>query len=88
MCVLQEQHEASRLRCTLSTPRGEHLPPGLYNLMPAGSNSETPSQDRRCWMHDILPYIDQEPLFSAFDGYMAGGGSALGFPQLTPSYPH
>ena len=43
------------------------------------SRHPTPSQDRRCWMHDILPYIDQQALFAQFDAWMAAGNSALYF---------
>ena len=53
-----------------------HLPPGAYQWLP-GITLYPPAQDRRCWMHDILPYIDQGPLFDDFDAYMSAGGWAL-----------
>jgi prepilin-type N-terminal cleavage/methylation domain-containing protein/prepilin-type processing-associated H-X9-DG protein len=37
------------------------------------------TQDRRCWMQDILPYIEQDAFFRAFDTFMQTGGSALSY---------
>jgi prepilin-type N-terminal cleavage/methylation domain-containing protein/prepilin-type processing-associated H-X9-DG protein len=44
-------------------------------------------QNRRCWMQDTLPYLEQDALFRSFDAYMAAGGSALGFPDLATLIP-
>jgi len=39
------------------------------------------TQDRRCWMHDIWPYQEQDALYQAFEEHMSTGASALGFQQ-------
>ena len=44
-------------------------------------------QNRRSWMQDTLPFLEQDSLFRSFDEYMAGGGSALGFPDLATLIP-
>lgn len=36
-------------------------------------------QDRRCWAHDIWPYIEQQALYDQFVEHMNTGRSALGF---------
>ncbi len=69
-----------------------HLPHGTYNYIdsthytppPYGNMQGTGGgdmQDRRCWMQDILPYIEQGPLYERFDRYMRDHPSALGFPD-------
>jgi hypothetical protein len=40
-----------------------------------------PNNDRRSWMQDMLPYIEEENLYEQFVIYMNAGGSALNFPQ-------
>jgi prepilin-type N-terminal cleavage/methylation domain-containing protein/prepilin-type processing-associated H-X9-DG protein len=60
------------------------------------STTESPStpapyngaQNRRCWFHDMLPYIEQMALYDQFDTFMKTGQSALAFPgmqQVVPS---
>ena len=70
-----------------------HLPPGTYNFLPDGTNSlstsctgsgtvavvPSPNQDRRCWMQDVLPFLDQQALFTQFDAFMEAGNSAVSF---------
>ena len=46
-----------------------HLPPGTYNVIPNGTNAGSPKQQCRCWMHDVLPYIDQASLYAQFDTF-------------------
>ena len=61
-----------------------NFPHGTYNYIDQASSTPAPynnTQDRRCWMHDILPYIEQTNLYDQFDAYMATGtNSALNFP--------
>src|SRR4051812_43127303 len=64
----------------------ETSPHGSYNSLDSPFVPPPPynnPQDRRCWMHDILPFMDQEPLFREFDAYMRTGASALYFPKNT-----
>jgi len=77
-----------------------HFPHGTYNYLDSTFRTPPPygtmshinngdTQDRRCWMHDVWPYIEQKSLYDEFDKYMTGGSStpgsrqpsALGFPQ-------
>ncbi|MCA9246354.1 MAG: DUF1559 domain-containing protein [Planctomycetales bacterium] len=52
-------------------------------------------QDRRCWAHDIWPYLEQQPLYDRFTEHMNTGASALSFlesgtiipPLICPSDP-
>ncbi len=66
------------------------LPHGTYNYIDSTGSTPAPynnTQDRRCWLHDILPYIEQGPLYARFDAHMKTGASALGFPQLDTVLP-
>jgi prepilin-type N-terminal cleavage/methylation domain-containing protein len=61
------------------------LPHATYNLVDGTGWTPAPyngTMDRRSWGQDILPYIEQGPLFSRFEAYMRTGASALGFPEL------
>src|SRR4051812_41725483 len=54
----------------------ENFPHGSYNYLDSTFVTPPPynnTQDRRCWMHDILPFLDQETLFRDFDAYMRTG---------------
>lgn len=56
------------------------LPPGTYNLL---DNTGTGPNDRRCWVQDLYPYLEQTALSTEFETYMSvPGNSALGFPKL------
>lgn len=62
------------------------LPHGTYNYIDSTFYTPPPynnTQDRRCWMHDILPYLEYEALFKEFDAWMSTGKSALYFPGNT-----
>lgn len=73
-----------------------HFPHGTYNYIdsthftppPYGTHDGTSvgpgphTQDRRCWMHDLLPFLEEEAQYDRFQAHMAAGGSALGFPQM------
>ena len=54
------------------------FPPGQFQRL--GMDPQPPAEglstNRSCWMQQILPYIDQGPLFNKFAPYMAGTSSA------------
>ncbi|QDV75590.1 DUF1559 family PulG-like putative transporter [Botrimarina mediterranea] len=87
------------------------LPRGTYNYLDStgagtappygqhdGNSSPNPSQDkydRRCWFHDLLPFVEEQVLSDAFEDYinkpLAWGPypTALDFPQsstVAPSF--
>lgn len=56
-----------------------HLPHGTYHYM--DDQAVGTPQNRRCWMHDILPYLEFAELYKQFDSYMQNpNNSAYGFP--------
>jgi prepilin-type processing-associated H-X9-DG protein len=62
-----------------------YFPHGNYNYVDSTFSTPPPyndRQDRRCWMHDILPYMEEGSLFDRFHAYMETHPSALGFPDL------
>jgi prepilin-type processing-associated H-X9-DG protein len=63
---------------------------GTYNRIDETGMTPPPynnTQDRRCWMQDTLPYLEQDVLFQRFDAYMSTGASALYFPDNTTIVP-
>ena len=63
----------------------EYTPPPYGNFdctNPDGDGSRDP-QDRRCWMQDILPYVEEVPLYERFVTHMKAGYTALIFPERT-----
>ena len=63
----------------------KRFPPGTYNWVDryGGGPTGPTAQDRRCWMHDLWPYIEQTTLSAQFETHMKkAGASALGFPKL------
>ena len=62
-----------------------HFPHGNYNYIDGTFNTPEPynnMQDRRCWFHDTLPFLEEAALFDDFDTYMETNPSALGYPRL------
>jgi prepilin-type N-terminal cleavage/methylation domain-containing protein/prepilin-type processing-associated H-X9-DG protein len=62
-----------------------YFPHGSYEYIDT-TNSPGPApylanQDRRCWFHDLLPFIEQRPMFDKFEAFMSTGQSALWFPE-------
>jgi prepilin-type processing-associated H-X9-DG protein len=57
------------------------LPPATYNWIDSTFTTPYPgnANDRRCWLHDILPYIEQGALFSRLETHLLTGQSALAF---------
>jgi prepilin-type N-terminal cleavage/methylation domain-containing protein/prepilin-type processing-associated H-X9-DG protein len=67
-----------------------HLPHGNYNKLDDTHRTPPPyndKQDRRCWFHDLLPFIEQQNLYDLFENYMKTNPSALGFPQMQTVVP-
>lgn len=67
----------------------QKLPIGNYNEIDNTGVTDWPGNkyDRRCWFHDILPYVEQTAMYDRFIAYIETGGSALGFPQLDTVVP-
>jgi prepilin-type N-terminal cleavage/methylation domain-containing protein/prepilin-type processing-associated H-X9-DG protein len=62
-----------------------YFPHGTHNLI---DDWDGDPQNRRCWMQDILPYLEFAGLYKQFDKWMShSGNSALGFPQLQTVVP-
>ncbi len=59
------------------------FPKGTYNVIDCLGCSVPaygPNNDRRSWMPEILPFLEEEDLYVQFVAYMNAGGSALNFP--------
>ncbi len=67
----------------------KRFPHGTYNYVDSTFTTPAPynnTQDRRCWMHEMLPFIEQQPLYDRYDKFMRVGGtkvSSLDFPENT-----
>jgi prepilin-type N-terminal cleavage/methylation domain-containing protein/prepilin-type processing-associated H-X9-DG protein len=90
---LKCQNHAKQLGLALHNYHDSHgfFPHGTYNYIDDTGHTPPPyndTQDRRCWMQDILPYLEQDNLFREFDAYMSiGKNSALYFPDNTTIIP-
>ena len=72
------------------------FPHGVYNYIDSTFHTAPPygthdgrrvgpgphTQDRRCWMHDLLPYQEETAQFDAFVDHMDTNQSALAFPGM------
>lgn len=61
----------------------KRFPHGTYNYIDTTGGDTGPynkKQDRRSWMQDILPYIEETQLSKEYEKYMATGASSLNFP--------
>jgi prepilin-type N-terminal cleavage/methylation domain-containing protein len=73
-----------------------HFPHGTYNYVDSTHTTPPPygthdgvsagrgphRQDRRCWMHDLLPFIEEQAQYDRFVAHMETGRSALAFRQM------
>lgn len=65
----------------------ESLPPGTYDLIDyTGARPQWGFLDQRCWMHDILPYLEQSALYDSLEQYAAPRRAAGQF-QTLASFP-
>jgi prepilin-type processing-associated H-X9-DG protein len=60
-------------------------PYGTHDGMYVGSGPHM--QDRRSWMHDLLPFQEEKAQYDQFVAYMDAGKTALGFPQSSHVLP-
>jgi prepilin-type N-terminal cleavage/methylation domain-containing protein len=66
------------------------FPHGTYNYLDSTGSTPPPynnTQDRRCWMQDLLPFLEQEALYKEFDAFMSRGNTALNFPDSATVIP-
>lgn len=66
------------------------FPHGTYNYLDNYTTQPPPygtMQNRRSWMHDTLPYLEQDNLFQEFEAHMNTGASALAFRKNTTIIP-
>jgi prepilin-type N-terminal cleavage/methylation domain-containing protein len=60
------------------------FPHGTYNYLDSTFTTPAPynnTQDRRCWAHNLWPFVEQTALYEAFEKHMSTGASALAFNQ-------
>lgn len=68
----------------------KYFPHGTYNDLDGTGSTPPPynnMQDRRCWFHDILSYLEQDAMSQKFTTYMKTNASALGFPDMQTIVP-
>lgn len=69
----------------------KRLPHGTYNLNFVHWTTPPPyngKQNRRCWMHDTMPYFGESVLYDRFDNFMRTGSSfAYDFPDCSTVIP-
>ena len=68
----------------------KRFPHGTYNLMDSTGTTPAPynnKQDRRCWFHDLLPFIEQVNLSRDFENHMKVSNSALAYLGLEAHVP-
>ena len=69
-----------------------NFPHGNYNYIDSTGSTPHPyngTQDRRCWFHDTLPYIEEGALYDDFNAHMETGDTALGYVRagtVVPSF--
>src|SRR5690606_10203601 len=62
-----------------------YFPHGLYDHIDTTTATSPPyhgTQNRRCWAHDLMPFVEQMPLYEKFDAHMTKTGRALAFKNL------
>jgi prepilin-type N-terminal cleavage/methylation domain-containing protein/prepilin-type processing-associated H-X9-DG protein len=82
----QNNMKQTALGCHNFHDTNKHLMHGVYDYLDTTGASGPPpyagENDRRCWAHDLMPFIEQGPLYEKFATWMNAGNSALGFPDL------
>lgn len=56
------------------------FPPGQFNYLGADLIAPPYGGARACWMQQLLPYLDQAPLYNGFSASMSAGTMALQWP--------
>ena len=67
-----------------------HFPHGTYNHIMEHTSTPPPyngKQNRRCWMHDTMPYFEQNVLYQRFDSFMQTHYFAYDFPECSTPIP-
>lgn len=65
-----------------------YLPPGTYDLIDyTRSRPQSGFLDERCWMHDVLPFLEQTALYDSLEQY-AAPRRAAGQPQVLSAFPN
>jgi prepilin-type N-terminal cleavage/methylation domain-containing protein/prepilin-type processing-associated H-X9-DG protein len=67
-----------------------HFPHGTYSYIDHPFTTPPPyngKQNRRCWMHDTMPYFEEEALYDRFNEFMNAGGVAYDFPECCTPIP-
>ena len=64
-----------------------YFPHATYNYIDSTFFTPPPynnRNDRRCWFHDVLPFVEQDNLYRDLISYLStpGGYSTLGYPKL------
>lgn len=66
------------------------FPHGTYNWIDYHFTAAEPysaKENRRCWLHDTMPYFEETELFSRFAEHQRKGGIAYDFPQCSTPIP-
>ncbi|WP_428305683.1 DUF1559 domain-containing protein [Lacipirellula sp.] len=62
------------------------FPHGSYNYIDIHTSTPSPydgAQNRRCWMQDVLPYMEQQALYARFSAFMKTHNFAYDFPECS-----
>jgi prepilin-type N-terminal cleavage/methylation domain-containing protein len=62
------------------------FPHGTYNWIDyhlTAADPYTAKENRRCWLHDTMPYFEETSLFDLFAQHMRRGGFAYDFPYCS-----
>ena len=69
----------------------KHFPHGTYNYIVQHISTPPPyngKQNRRCWMHDTMPYFEEPALYDRFESFMRTGVRfAYDFPECSTVIP-
>ncbi|MEX0613447.1 MAG: DUF1559 domain-containing protein [Pirellulales bacterium] len=66
------------------------FPHGTYNWIDFFMTAAEPyglKENRRCWMHDTMPYFEETELFALFAEHQSKGGVAYDFPHCSTPIP-
>jgi prepilin-type processing-associated H-X9-DG protein len=74
-------HQLGIAMATYCNDNGGQFPVGQYNAL----ESETPYWDRACWVHFILPQIEQGNLYNGFVAAAGPNGNAKPYVLLAPN---